>query len=71
MGNRKGRQGTELTLLCLHAVSSSDQDLDIICEELGFSKQTVRDAYPGMSACNKCHMKEQALNSCQKRMYVA
>lgn len=30
MGNKRGRQGAELALVDLHAVRSSEKDLDII-----------------------------------------
>lgn len=47
MGNRKGGQRTEPTLLSVSSCPrSSGQALDILCGELGFPKQTVRDAIP-------------------------
>lgn len=47
MGNRKGGQRTEPTLLSLSSCPrSSGQALDILRGELGFPKQTVRDAIP-------------------------
>lgn len=70
MGNKRGRQGAELALVYLHAVRSSEKDLDTIFRELGFSMQSGM-TYLEISACSKCHTKKLFLNGCQKGTNVA
>lgn len=70
-GERERKARDRAGLVCLHAVSSSDEDLDAIFRELGFSTQTVGDAYLEISACSKSHMKKQFVNSCQRGTNVA